>query len=89
MSFYYRKSLFKFVFGQNFFSCQPILKMFAAHLRLNEAPNSEEEIICSQLDEIEDIRKIPLSEGSFYTLIFMCNWPLAKAHTFINSISCL
>ena len=27
---------------------------------------SEEEIICSQLNEIEDIREIPLSEGSSY-----------------------
>ena len=32
-------------------------------------PNSEEDIICSQLNEIEDIREIPLSEGSFYTLV--------------------
>ena len=32
-------------------------------------PYSEEEIICSQVNEIEDIREIPLSEGSFYTLV--------------------
>ena len=32
MLFLYRKSLFKIVFGQNVFNCQPILKIFAAYV---------------------------------------------------------
>ena len=68
MIFYYRKSQIKFGLGQNVFNCQPILKIFAAHFRTNQAPKSEEEINFSQLNEIENIREIPLSEGNFYTL---------------------
>ena len=32
---YYEKSLFKIVLGQNFFNCQHIFKIFAAHFRTN------------------------------------------------------
>ena len=33
MNFYYRKSLFKIVLGQNFFNCQQIFKIFATQFR--------------------------------------------------------
>ena len=33
--FLYRKSLFKIVFDQNFFICQPIFKIFATHFATN------------------------------------------------------
>ena len=29
------KALFKIVLGQNFFNCEPIFKIFAAHFRTN------------------------------------------------------
>ena len=37
MILFYRKNLFKIVFGQNFFyfNFQPIFKMFATHFRTN------------------------------------------------------
>ena len=63
MIFYYRKSLFKIVFAQNFFNCQPIFKFFAAYFRTNLSPNSAKKIVCLQLNEIEDIQEIPLSES--------------------------
>ena len=68
--FYYRKSLFKIVLGQNFFNCQPIFKIIAAHFRTNYAPNSTKKIVYLQLNEIEDIREIPFSESRNYTLAF-------------------
>ena len=70
MIFYYRKSLFKIVFGQIFFDCQLIFKIFAAHFRINKAPNSAKKIVCLQLNEIVDIREIPLSEIRNYIIIF-------------------
>ena len=38
MTFYYRKSLFKIVFGQNISIVNQIFKIFAAHFRTNRAP---------------------------------------------------
>ena len=69
MFFFYRKSLIKIDFGQNFFNCQPISKMFAAHFRTNKAPDSAKKIVCQQLNEIEDIHELPLLESRNYTLI--------------------
>ena len=69
MIFYYRKSLFKIVFGQNLYNCQPINKIFVARFRTNYRPNSAKKILCLQLNEIEGIRKIPLLESRKYTLV--------------------
>ena len=69
MNFYYRKSLFKIVLGQNFFNSRPIFQMLAALFRTNKAPNSAKKIVCLPFNEIEDIREIPLSESRNYTLI--------------------
>ena len=66
MIFYYRKSLFKNVLGQNFFNCQPIFKILAAPFRTKKAPNSSKKISWLQLHEIEDYREIPLSESRNY-----------------------
>ena len=64
-----KNSLFKIDFEQNFFNCQPIFNNFAAHFSTNLAPFSAEKIVCLQLYEKEDIRKIPLSERRHYTLV--------------------
>ena len=67
MIFYYRKSLFKIVLGQNFFNCQQIFKIFAEQFRTNQVLNSENKIVCIQLWE-KKILEILLSESRKYTL---------------------
>ena len=69
---YHRNSLFKIVLGQNFYNCEPILKILAAHSRTNQAPNSAMKIISIKLNKIEDIPVKPLSESKNYTLNEPC-----------------
>ena len=65
--FFYRKFLFKIVFGQNFFNCQRFFN-FAAHFRTNQAPNFAKKIFCLQLNEIKDTCERPFSETRNCTL---------------------
>ena len=69
MIFNYRKSLFKIVLGQNFFNCRLVFKNCPAYFRTNLiAPNSAKKTFCLQLNEIENVKEIQLSESRNYTL---------------------
>ena len=46
MMFFYKKSLFIIVFGQNIFNCQPIFKIIVANFRTNEVLKFARKIFC-------------------------------------------
>ena len=50
MRFLYRKPLFKNVFAQNFFICEPIFKIFAAHFATNYMRNCAKKIFLLHLN---------------------------------------